>query len=367
MTNEAAAPVRGTATTAAEAAKPESAGALLRRMRESSGVHLAVLASMMKVAPQKLDALESDRLDQLPDVTFARGLAASICRALGADPKPVLARMPSIAVGLHEPDGAGAGATFQRPGDTPAPLLSSAVSRVVLGIVVVLLLGAGLIWIWPTLPINLNTAQSPAASPNVAEGKALPDDTEVASSAPTADHATSADAASDGKPEAAGASASQTAATSNSIGQPKTVTEPVATAQSATGTTSAPQTGGVTPAAASGSLASSSATAPQGAPAGGAAATTAAAAAQPDTAPAPASADDLSLSASGDSWVEVRDASGKTLLNRTLKAGDKVQLNGDLPFSVVIGRKEAMTVQVHGTPFDLAGLGRGSVARFQVK
>ena len=364
MTNEAAAPVRGSATTAADAAKPESAGALLRRMRESSGVHLAVLASMMKVAPQKLDALESDRLDQLPDVTFARGLAASICRALGADPKPVLARMPKIAVGLHEPDGAGAGATFQRPGDTPAPLLSSAVSRVVLGVVVLLLLGAGLIWVWPTLPINLNSAQAPAASANVAEGKAQPDGAQVASNAPAAEHATSVDAASGSKPEGTAASASQAAVASASASQAKTVNEPVATAPSGS-TASASQAADATPAATSGAPLSSgsAASAPQGAPAGGAAATSAAAAAQPEAAPA----DDLSLSASGDSWVEVRDASGKTLLNRTLKAGDKVQLNGDLPFSVVIGRKAAMTVQVHGAPFDLTGLGRGSVARFQVK
>lgn len=364
MTNEAAAQVRGTATVAAEATKPETAGALLRRMRESSGVHLAVLASMMKVAPQKLDALECDRFDQLPDVTFARGLAASICRALGADPKPVLARMPGIAVGLHEPDGAGAGATFRRPGDTPAPLLSSAVSRMVLGVVVLLLLGAGLVWVWPTLPVNLNAQTPAAASSNVVEGKAFPDETQSPSNAPVAGRADSSDASSDSKPDGSGGPASQAAADSSSVTQAKTVTEPVPALQSNSATPT-PQSGGAASALpSSASSSSTTASAPQGAlPAGEAATTNAAAAAQPTVAPA----DDLALAASGDSWVEVRDASGKTLLNRTLKAGDKVQLNGDLPFAVTIGRKEAMTVQVHGAPFDLAGQGRGSVARFQVK
>ena len=46
---------------------PRSAGQMLRELRESAGVDPALLASAMKVSTQKLDALENDRLDLLPD------------------------------------------------------------------------------------------------------------------------------------------------------------------------------------------------------------------------------------------------------------------------------------------------------------
>mgnify|MGYP003612368917 CR=1 FL=1 len=58
-----------------------SAGTLLREMREAAGVDVGLLASALKVSVQKVEALEADRLDLLPDVTFARGLASTVCRA----------------------------------------------------------------------------------------------------------------------------------------------------------------------------------------------------------------------------------------------------------------------------------------------
>ena len=71
-----------------------SAGALLRAARERQGMHVAALAAAIKIPQRKLEALESDRLDELPDATFARALALTVCRALKIDPAPVLAVLP---------------------------------------------------------------------------------------------------------------------------------------------------------------------------------------------------------------------------------------------------------------------------------
>lgn len=71
-----------------------SAGALLRAAREKQGLHLGALAAAIKVTPRKLEALEGDRLDELPDLTFARALAQTVCRALRTDAAPVLALLP---------------------------------------------------------------------------------------------------------------------------------------------------------------------------------------------------------------------------------------------------------------------------------
>jgi cytoskeleton protein RodZ len=74
-----------------------SAGALLRAARERQGLHIAALAAAIKVSPQRLEALEADRLDELPDVAFARALAQAMCRALKTDAQPVLALLPAAA------------------------------------------------------------------------------------------------------------------------------------------------------------------------------------------------------------------------------------------------------------------------------
>lgn len=73
---------------------PTGAGARLRQAREAAGAHIAALAVALKVPVRQLEALEADRLDQLPDATFARALAASVCRQLRIDPQPVLELMP---------------------------------------------------------------------------------------------------------------------------------------------------------------------------------------------------------------------------------------------------------------------------------
>jgi cytoskeleton protein RodZ len=88
-----------------------TAGELLRAARDKRGMHLAVLAAGLKVSPRKLEMLEANRYDELPDATFVRALALSMCRALKIDPEPVLARLPQpashgleqVARGLNQP------------------------------------------------------------------------------------------------------------------------------------------------------------------------------------------------------------------------------------------------------------------------
>ena len=63
---------------------PLSAGTILCQAREAAGLHIAVLAVSLKVPVAKLEALETDRLDELPDAVFARALAASVCRQLSS-------------------------------------------------------------------------------------------------------------------------------------------------------------------------------------------------------------------------------------------------------------------------------------------
>ena len=90
--------------------QPLGGGALLRLAREQVGVHIAALAVALKVPVRQLEALEQDRLDLLPDHTFARALAGSVCRQLKVDATPILAALPQggarvvgVGEGLNEP------------------------------------------------------------------------------------------------------------------------------------------------------------------------------------------------------------------------------------------------------------------------
>lgn len=88
-----------------------TAGGLLRQARQAQGLHIAALAAAIKVTPRKLELLESDQFDQLPDATFTRALAQTVCRTLKVDAGPVLALMPpprghrleEISEGLNTP------------------------------------------------------------------------------------------------------------------------------------------------------------------------------------------------------------------------------------------------------------------------
>ena len=87
-------------------------------------------------------------------------------------------------------------------------------------------------------------------------------------------------------------------------------------------------------------------------------------------APAPAAAaggELVQFSAKAETWVTVRDAAGKQLINRVLAAGETVGVSGDAPLSVTIGRKDAVDVTVRGQPFDHRSLSKTTVSRFQVK
>jgi cytoskeleton protein RodZ len=71
---------------------------LLRQARDRQGVHLATLAVALKVPVARLEALEAGRYEELPDPTFVRALAKSVCKVLKVDPGPILASLPSAHV-----------------------------------------------------------------------------------------------------------------------------------------------------------------------------------------------------------------------------------------------------------------------------
>ena len=126
-----------------------TAGSLLRQARQAQGLHIAALAAAIKVTPRKLELLESDRLDELPDATFTRALAQTVCRSLKIDAGPVLALLPPPGGHRLEQINVGLNAPFrERPGRLDASDWESLLRPAVWGPALVLVAAAA-VWFAP--------------------------------------------------------------------------------------------------------------------------------------------------------------------------------------------------------------------------
>ncbi len=315
--NSVAAPAGGAGTTA---------GTLLREARQAAGVHVAALAVALKVPVQKLEALEADRYDVFTDVVFLRALASSVCRTLKVDAAPVLALLPMGAAPRLSVDH-GINASFKDGSARVSGSGGSAVSRSVIAVVLVLLLGAlAMVFV----PRGLERQSASADKAAVASAPLAPAATEPAEAAPSAPAASSAVVAS---------------------AQPQQPSAPAAIAAAP-----APAPAPATPATA----------AAVPAPAAAAAVAAPAAAALPGAEPV-AAGDVLVITASAPSWVQVRSLSGGGTTQKMLAAGDRLVAAGSPPWAVVVGKADATTVTVRGKPMDLVSIARENVARFEVK
>lgn len=64
-----------------------------------------------------------------------------------------------------------------------------------------------------------------------------------------------------------------------------------------------------------------------------------------------------------DSWVEVRDADGQTLMNRVNPSGTEAFVEGKPPLRLVIGAAAGVTLEYEGKPIDLVPVTQVDVAR----
>jgi cytoskeleton protein RodZ len=312
---------------AAEGVAAVSAGALLRQAREATGLHVAALAVAMKVPVKKLEALEADRLGDLPDAVFVRALAASVCRTLKIDPAPILSRLPQSAVPKLNSHERGLNTPVSKPRVLVMPSLLAVVAKPSVLLVGVILLAVLAVLVVPEARNSLGTgiATPPAAEPVMPPADTIPPpttSTEVAQAAPQAPAP---------------------------VAVPDTPTTPAApVAVPAVAPMAAP----VLAAAPVPAAAASAATATAG--------TVVAA-----NAPTPSGL--LVFKASASSWLRVSDSKGSVLFEKTLQAGEAAAVNGSGTLSVVVGNVAGTEVLLHGKPFQMVDLNQNNVARFEVK
>lgn len=323
------------------AATANTAGALLRAARQAQGLHVAALATTLKVPPRKLEALENDRYEEFQGATFVRALAQAACRALKIDPAPVLERLPELDSGALSQLERGLNAPFRERGVRRESAEMPGASRAVLLIVVVLVLGTLGFLFWPAnwhLPSLLTTSSLP---PSVT-GDTPPVNISAPLSVP-------------------GAPASAVTAAEPTFPAPALPTAGLPTTQlpSQTGVSRSP------------AASPAPAPAPASAPGVRSSAVSAPVSALPMPAASAVAAVPggtlLQLRANKPSWVEVVDGRSQVLLARTLAAGEAVGFDGVLPLRVKIGNASGTDVSFRGRPLDLAPQTRDNVARLDLK
>lgn len=87
----------------------------------------------------------------------------------------------------------------------------------------------------------------------------------------------------------------------------------------------------------------------------------------PDAVTAAATSGVVQFRTTAESWVEVTDARGQTLIGRVLQPGESVGLDGVMPLKVRIGNAGGTQVFYQGQPFGLAAHTRDNVARLELK
>ena len=315
-----------------------SPGALLRQAREAAGLHIAALAVALKVPVKKLEALEADRFELLPDAVFVRALAASVCRTLKIDAAPVLQRLPRNSNPKPAYQSVGINAPFRAPGDNPRPSVWTHISRPAVLAGLALLLGALVLILLPAVKSGIRDVTSDALGPTAPAESALVPLTPATGEAvnATAVKPSSSGAEMPASPLASAASAALPSDGSQiAIASVSTATQAVATLSSAAPASLAPVLASPTPAASA-------------------------------ALPSP-STGIVVFRAKGDSWVEVTDSKGIVVLRRTLVPGEVAGASGVLPLAAVVGRADATEVKVRGKVFDLAAFAKDNVARFEVK
>lgn len=305
-----------------------TAGTMLRQAREAARIQLHAMAATLKVPQRKLEALEADDYESFPDHVFMRALAMGMCRTLHIDAEPVLALLPQRALKSLTKTGPGINETvkvrshFKSSG---SPLGSgTGSSRKIAAGVLVLLAAAAAVYFVP-FHQSVDGAEGGVAGSVQPEGGNHSDASDPAAAVPLGQ-------------------------ASNNPEAETVVTEP----------TAEPLAHGAAPAIAP----ATAAVTPEGATP---AAATAAAPASVVATPAASTGALLALKVNtGQSWVKVKDATGKVVLEKTLAKDESATAEGQVPLTVIVGNAKGTQVTVRGEPLDISTT-RDNVARFEVK
>lgn len=365
--SQAATQVAGGATDSDREAVAREIGAQLKEGREAQRLSLEDVGARLKVAPNKLVAIEAGDVSSLMDVTFAKGVMRAYARTLQIDIDGLLGQYHARAqatpvTGITRRHEGALNQTFDDRKRFGGKGTGGAGGRWIWLVCVLALVAVGVYFgydhakAWfdahskatAEAPANdkpadkvadEGTAQSngdgtvSAALPPVMAGNDSPAPSEAAPAEPVAKAETA-------EPAKKNAPAPAAPAATTSAGMPLATGGAVNLTQDAPAKPAAP-------------------------------AAAAPAVATPAAATAPVASGDgaVQIRFASDTWYEVRDRTGKVILGGTAKGGDAVAGSGaGGPYKVILGNVKGVESLAHnGTPVNFKSADRNNVARLTLQ
>lgn len=335
-------------------------GALLRAAREAQGLSVGDVSTRMRMGVRQIEALERAEYATLPSGTFLRGMVRNYAKAVNVDADAAIKLLEETyshaSVSLKD---AKIVVPSQNIKVSGGPGFFSTHRVKVLGFAAIAVLAAGAAGYWwqyirPQLGIgNVIMRTAPAAEKSVAVAPPQVQPTNAPSataSTPVEQPATPAVAPVQVQPSTV---TTPTAATPPATSPAQMVVPPPVSAAPAPAT---PATATVTPQP---MLAESSSSSPV--------AESTKLKTDSSAASRPAGTSVLGFTFGGDSWLEVVDGRGRTLVSRRFASGETEEVSGRAPFSIVVGNAAEVRMAYNGKEFDLKPHTRTRTARLTLK
>ena len=282
-----------------------SPGGILGDARRQRGLSIADVAHALKLAPRQVEAIEADAFDRLLGLTFARGFVRNYARYLGIDPEPLL----DAIVPTSDPLQVELAPVSNARGEMPSSG-SSLGSLLPAGITLIALIAlalAGWHFDWFRVP-----------------EQTVPTEKSESAAQPVRDERIAA--------------------------VPAPVVEPIQAPAPPPASTAVPVPVVTPPSAVAPTIPSSEPV---------------------DTSKlSPAlGTQRLAFAFEQDSWVEIKDAQGRTLHSQLHKAGsaDDVYIGGEPPYFLVVGNAAKVKLRYKDKPVELSPFIKISVARFSLQ
>jgi cytoskeleton protein RodZ len=297
-------------------------GGALRQARETQGLSVQDVASKLRLGPKQIEAIEADHFEKLPEPTIVRGFIRNYAKLLKINAEPLLDAyiviVPSNA--RHEMTVKPSTNMQMTSGDKRK--MSSYLGA---GLLALLALG---IWLFYLNYIQKPSPTKPSASAEILTTEALPEP-----ALPAAERAPQQASPSQSSIELTLPPATDTA-----------VPPPAATAPAGTANPAAvvPNPGQVT-------------------------APVVSLPAEPVPPPAPTGMSKLEFNASQETWINVTDASGREIYNKTIFAGSRESIDVTPPVNVTVGNAGATSLNMNGKTINLAPHSRNNVAHIKLE
>ncbi|WED21343.1 cytoskeleton protein RodZ [Vibrio sp. JC009] len=290
------------------------AGDLLRKKREELGLSQQEIADRLRLRLSVIQSIDDNNLDFDHVATFTRGYLRSYAKAVSLDEKLVLNAIDGVGDAQHAPQSM---QSFSRK--TKRDKHDSRIMKLTV-VIVIAIFGISSVWWYQnrkqdtleeTSPSEatevLNISESPVAEPEVITPAVVEEKTETAEEVASEPAQPEAEIIEAEQPVVSEPVAQEVAVEEEQTAEPEVISEPE---------------------------------------------------------PVVATNNTLSMNFSADCWVQVKDATGKTLVTGVKKAGRNLTVEGQLPYSIVLGAPEAVSMRLASEPVDLSGYTSGKVARF---